>query len=71
MLALAVGVIFLSSGAFAQIIVDADMGLDDVRALSALIAGEREIELFITVGGLAAPGKGADNLIGLLEQSGC
>ncbi len=59
------------SSAGAQLIVDTDMGLDDVRSVFALVAGDRQIGAFITAGGSTAPGKGADNLIGLLEAAGC
>jgi inosine-uridine nucleoside N-ribohydrolase len=54
-----------------HIVVDTDMGLDDVRAIFALLADSTvNIDAFVTVGGSAALGKGADNLIGLLEASG-
>ena len=53
------------------VIVDTDMGLDDIRAVFALLADSTiSIDAFVTVGGSAAPGKGADNLAGLLEACG-
>jgi hypothetical protein len=54
-----------------RVIVDTDMGLDDIRAVFALLADSTiHIDAFVTVGGSAAPGKGADNLAGLLETCG-
>lgn len=54
-----------------HVMVDTDMGLDDVRAIFALLADSTlDLEAFLTVDGSASPGKGADNLIGLLEASG-
>jgi len=53
-----------------HVIVDTDMGLDDVRAVFALLADSTlEIKAIVTVAGSAAPGKGTDNLVGLLEAS--
>ena len=53
-----------------HVIVDTDMGLDDVRAVFALLADTTvQIEAFVTVEGSAALGKGTDNLVGLLEAS--
>ena len=53
-----------------RLIVDTDMGLDDVRAIFALLAADEiEIEAIVTVEGSASIGKGMDNLIGLLELS--
>ena len=53
------------------LLVDTDMGLDDVRALFALlIAHEVEIRGIVTVEGSASIGKGTDNAIGLLEALG-
>jgi len=50
------------------LLVDTDMGLDDVRALFALlIAHEVDICGIVTVEGSASIGKGTDNVIGLLE----
>jgi len=47
------------------------MGLDDVRAIYALIAGEKlDIHGLLTVEGSSSLGRGTDNLIGLLETSG-
>lgn len=51
------------------LVVDTDMGLDDVRAVFALLADQSiEIECFVTVEGSASIGKGLDNLLGLLES---
>ena len=51
------------------IVVDTDMGLDDVRAIYALLAcSQYKIYAFITVEGSASLGKACDNLIGLLES---
>ncbi len=56
-------------GADREIIVDTDMGLDDVRALFALLAaGEITMRAMLTVEGSAAAGAGTDNLIGFLES---
>jgi pyrimidine-specific ribonucleoside hydrolase len=53
------------------IIIDTDMGLDDVRAIFALLASERAaIRAVVTVEGSASIGKGTDNLVGLLESLG-
>jgi formylmethanofuran dehydrogenase subunit E len=53
-----------------QVVVDTDMGLDDVRAVFALLADSTvQIDAFVTVSGSAAPGKGTDNLVGLLEAA--
>lgn len=50
------------------LLIDTDMGLDDVRALFALlISNEVDIRGIITVEGSASIGKGTDNVIGLLE----
>jgi len=50
-------------------IVDTDMGLDDVRAVMALLSYDTEcIASFVTVEGSASAGKASDNLIGLLES---
>ena len=53
------------------IIVDTDMGLDDARAIFALL-GSRGIEIaaFCTVEGSASAVKASDNLIGLIESAG-
>ena len=52
-------------------IVDTDMGLDDVRAIFALLADSAiATRAIITVEGSASIGKGTDNLIGLLEEFG-
>ena len=50
------------------IVVDTDMGLDDVRAIFALLASGIDIDAIVTVDGSAAVGKGTDNLVGLLES---
>jgi formylmethanofuran dehydrogenase subunit E len=56
-------------GAGREIIVDTDMGMDDVRAVFALLAaGEIDIRAILTVEGSASAGAGTDNLIGLLES---
>jgi hypothetical protein len=53
-----------------HVIVDTDMGLDDVRAVLALLADSTlVIDAFVTVEGSASLGKATDNLIGLLEAS--
>ncbi|UCF06488.1 MAG: nucleoside hydrolase [bacterium] len=52
-----------------DLIVDTDMGLDDVRAVLALLADTTvEISGIVTVEGSASGGKGLDNLLGLLES---
>ncbi|MFH1998066.1 MAG: nucleoside hydrolase, partial [Planctomycetota bacterium] len=52
------------------VLIDTDMGLDDVRALYALLASESlDIHGLITVEGSASIGKGTDNLMGLLETN--
>lgn len=57
------------SPATGEIIIDTDMGLDDVRAIFALLADTTSTVLgIITVEGSASLGKGTDNLIGLLEK---
>lgn len=51
-----------------RLIVDTDMGLDDVRSLFALLSDSHiDLQGIITVEGSASLGKGMDNLIGLLE----
>jgi formylmethanofuran dehydrogenase subunit E len=51
-----------------EIVIDTDMGLDDVRAIFALLADSASTVLgIVTVEGSASLGKGTDNLIGLLE----
>ena len=53
-----------------NVIIDTDMGLDDIRALFALLADSTiDIQAILTIEGSAALGKGADNLIGLLESN--
>ena len=53
-----------------KILIDTDMGLDDVRALFALLADPCiDICGIITVEGSASIGKGMDNLLGLLETT--
>jgi len=52
-----------------NLIIDTDMGLDDARAIFALIASRAdEIKCFVTVEGSASLGKACDNLVGLLES---
>jgi formylmethanofuran dehydrogenase subunit E len=52
-------------------VVDTDMGLDDVRAVLALLADPSvEVRAFVSIEGSASLGKGTDNLIGLLEEIG-
>ena len=54
-----------------DMIIDTDMGLDDVRALFAILADTNSTVLgIVTVEGSASLGKGTDNLIGLLESLG-
>ncbi len=56
-------------GADREIIVDTDMGMDDVRAVFALLAaGDITIRAMLTVEGSASAGAGTDNLMGLLES---
>jgi formylmethanofuran dehydrogenase subunit E len=64
-----------SSGAYAgsydgsEIIIDTDMGLDDVRAIFALLADSTStVHGIVTIEGSSSLGKGTDNLIGLLEK---
>ena len=53
-----------------EIIIDTDMGLDDVRTLMAILADTTlEVTGILTVDGSAAVGKATDNLIGLLEEN--
>ena len=53
------------------IIVDTDMGLDDARAILAMLADSTlNINALVTVEGSASVGKATDNLIGLLEATG-
>jgi formylmethanofuran dehydrogenase subunit E len=52
-----------------EIIIDTDMGLDDVRAIFALLADSTSTVLgIVTIEGSSSLGKGTDNLIGLLEK---
>ena len=52
-----------------EIVIDTDMGLDDVRAIFALLADTSSAVVgIVTVEGSASIGKGTDNLIGLLEK---
>ncbi len=59
------------AGEVRVLIVDTDMGLDDARAIFALL-GSRGIEIaaFCTVEGSASSVKAADNVIGLIESAG-
>ncbi len=51
-----------------EIVIDTDMGLDDVRAILAILADTSSTVLgIVTIEGSASLGKGTDNLIGLLE----
>lgn len=50
------------------IVIDTDMGLDDVRAIFALLSSGVDIHAIVTVEGSAAVGKGTDNIVGLLES---
>jgi inosine-uridine nucleoside N-ribohydrolase/formylmethanofuran dehydrogenase subunit E len=51
------------------VVVDTDMGLDDVRALFALVTADGvELAAVATVEGSASAGRGTDNAIGLLES---
>ena len=61
----------LPAGEGRVLIVDTDMGLDDARAIFALL-GSRGIEIaaFCTVEGSASAVKAADNVIGLTESAG-
>jgi formylmethanofuran dehydrogenase subunit E len=53
------------------VIVDTDMGLDDVRAVFAILADSTlTVRAFVTVEGSASTGRGTDNLIGILESAG-
>jgi inosine-uridine nucleoside N-ribohydrolase len=57
-------------GGDVSLIIDSDMGLDDARAILALLSDTLvTIRAFIVTGGSASIGKGTDNLIGLLESS--
>jgi formylmethanofuran dehydrogenase subunit E len=52
------------------VIVDTDMGLDDVRAILAMLADSTvNIDAFVTGEGSASVGRATDNLIGLLESA--
>jgi formylmethanofuran dehydrogenase subunit E/inosine-uridine nucleoside N-ribohydrolase len=68
-IALSVTTALAGAPAGRDIIVDTDMGLDDVRAIFALLADTSSSVLgIVTVEGSASLGKGTDNLIGLLER---
>lgn len=55
-----------------RLIVDTDMGLDDVRAIFALLAAENlDLEGVVTTAGSASLGRATDNLVGLLESNEC
>ena len=61
----------MAEEAHRTIIIDTDMGLDDVRAVFVILAEPAvDIEAFISIEGSASLGKGTDNLIGLLEKMG-
>ena len=52
-----------------SVLLDTDMGLDDVRAIMAVLADTSlKVRHILTVEGSAALGAGTDNLIGLLES---
>jgi|GEM_PF-301013 len=52
-----------------QVLIDTDMGLDDVRALFALLAVPwLDVEGIVVTEGAASLGRGMDNLIGLVES---
>ena len=52
--------------------IDTDMGLDDVRAITALVAGsERTALLLTTVDGSSSAEAGARNVAGLMDLLGC
>ena len=54
-----------------SVLVDTDMGLDDVRALLAMFACEHvDIHGLVTVEGSSSLGTGTDHLIGLMESLG-
>jgi inosine-uridine nucleoside N-ribohydrolase len=58
-------------GAVRNLILDTDMGLDDARAIFALLADSTiDLRAIITVEGSAALGRATDNVIGLLESVG-
>ena len=51
-----------------EIIIDTDMGLDDVRTLFALLADSTSKVIgIVTIEGSASLGRGTDNLVGILE----
>jgi len=57
------------AGRAPNIIIDTDMGLDDVRAIFALLADSAcTVRGIVTIEGSASLGRGTDNLIGLLEK---
>ncbi|MBN2491250.1 MAG: nucleoside hydrolase [Planctomycetes bacterium] len=54
-----------------SVIVDTDMGLDDVRALFALLAADEfSVQALVTVEGSAAVGRATDHAIAVLEAMG-
>ena len=58
-----------TAGRMLNIIIDTDMGLDDVRAIFALLSDSScSVRCIVTIEGSASLGKGTDNLIGLLEN---
>ncbi len=60
-----------TEGIRAQVVIDTDMGLDDVRAIFTILADRTAVcAAYISIEGSASLGKGTDNLIGLLEEAG-
>ncbi|MGB6031466.1 MAG: nucleoside hydrolase [Bacteroidota bacterium] len=57
-----------NTGSPRSVLVDTDMGLDDMRAIMALLADTSlEVNGIMTIEGSATLGEGTDNLIGMLE----
>ncbi len=55
----------------ARVVIDTDMGIDDARALFALLAGDAlDIEAVVVTEGSASSERGIENLLGLLEAAG-
>lgn len=51
-----------------KLVIDTDMGLDDARAITALAVSEKvDIVAVITVDGSVPPGKGAENVLKILD----
>jgi inosine-uridine nucleoside N-ribohydrolase len=71
----ALAILVTPTGAFShggtRIVVDTDMGLDDARALFALLADDAlDVEAIIVTEGAASSERGLANLFGLLEAAG-